>query len=98
MTAAARRRLARALAAEIWPTEPWSIDTAAAAVDGGLGVAAVAAIAAVPPGPRRELEIAVWVRRARAIDGPIALMITPTTTDAELAALVDLQVALEVTA
>jgi len=42
--------------------------TPSACVDGGLGEAAIAAIAALPPGPRRDLEATTWARRI--LNGP----------------------------
>jgi len=43
-------------------------EDAAVEIDGGLGLAAVEAIAALPPGPRRDFELALWARRI--VDGP----------------------------
>lgn len=64
------------------------------AIDGGFGAKAIAAVSVLPRGPRRDLEIALWVSRASEHE-TIAWPITPTTTDAELAALIDLQCAIE---
>jgi hypothetical protein len=69
-------------------------DAMCVATDSGLGMKAIAAVAALPRGPRRELELELWVRRFETFGGPIALPITGDTTDAELAALVDLRCAM----
>lgn len=57
MSRAVRRRIARS-----------QIDLAAVSIDGGIGLAAVAAVAALPPGPQRELEARLWARRILARD------------------------------
>jgi hypothetical protein len=57
-------------------------EDAALALDGGLGLAAVAAISALPPGPRRNFELAMWARRI--VDGPgrLAVVFRPDADDA----------------
>lgn len=62
----------------------------AVSYDGGTGQIAVAAISALPPGPRRDLEVALWARRV--IDGPgrFALLVHEGISDAELQAMVEL--------
>ena len=68
-------------------------DPVADCFDGGFGAKAIAAVSVLPRGPRRDLEIALWVSRARDVEN-IAWPITPTMTDAELAALIDLECAI----
>ena len=58
-----------------------ALEQAAIAVDGGLATAAVAAIGAVPPGPRRDLEFAVWTRRIAEQSDCSAYVIPPDVTD-----------------
>jgi len=69
-------------------------DAAMVAIDGGLGMAAVAAVAALRRGPQRDLEIENWIRRFESFGGMIALPLTPITTDDEFHAVVDLQLAM----
>lgn len=83
MTTAARQRLARGLA------EALAVD-----IDGGLGQLAVAAIAAVPRGPARDVEVARWVRRALRSGERIATLLRPDMTDDEYTATVDFATAL----
>jgi len=51
-------------------------------IDRGLGNQAIAAIMAVPSGPRRDLEVALWVDRAlRADVEHVVVAIPPNATD-----------------
>lgn len=66
-------------------------DPAAVAIDGGLGAAAVAAIAARPDGPQRDLEIATWTRAiVRAIRAGNATIVFSISNDREERAMHDL--------
>jgi len=65
-------------------------EAVAATYDGGLGVSAMVAIAAHPPGPRRDFEVALWARRVISGPGRIAIAIHPDATDDELAAIIEL--------
>ena len=65
-------------------------------IDGGIGVAAVTAIAAVPPGLPRELEAVRWVRRAEQLGlENIAMVLSRGMTVDELEAHTTLLVAIE---
>jgi hypothetical protein len=65
------------------------------AIDDGIGSMASAAIAAFPPGPRREFEIASWATRIRKKGGSrIACVITAETDEDEIEAFVELSQAL----
>jgi hypothetical protein len=66
------------------------------AIDGGLGELAIAAIAATPAGPARDLEAVKWARRA--VDGSgdhVLTVITPGMSDDEIDAHAAFMVALE---
>lgn len=80
-------RCARMLAAEL---KLLAAERTATTIDGGIGAAAIAAIAACEPGPRRELEVATWARRVIAGPGRIAIAIDPDATDGQLDALLEL--------
>lgn len=69
-------------------------ESVAVTVDGGLGIAATAAVRALPRGARRDLEVAHWVRRMHAEVSEVALLIVPGMSEDELEAVIDLQVAL----
>jgi hypothetical protein len=88
--AASRGRLSRLLVDELRSIGEQS----AIAIDGGLGVAAVAAIAATPRGEARAVEAARWARRAAATVDQVVTPISPTTTDDELDAMVELHTAI----
>jgi hypothetical protein len=90
-----RRDLARArdadrLARALELAERYSV-----AIDHGLGIAATAAIAALPPGPARAVEATRWVRLAarQGLDR-VATIHRPDMTDAEHDATIELHVAL----
>jgi hypothetical protein len=63
-------------------------------IDGGLGMSAVAAVAACAPGPARELEIARWVARAKRRGGTIVTPMWPGMSEAEFLAVKDMTAAL----
>jgi hypothetical protein len=72
-------------------------EAAAVSIDGGLGIAAVAAISALPPGPLRDLEIATWARRCieagrRSGVRYTAILISPDASDSEIDAAAELAV------
>jgi hypothetical protein len=60
-----------------------------AQLDGGLGQLAVSAVAALPPGPARDFEIARWARRAVDNEAELAFLITGDMSDAEIAAMAE---------
>jgi hypothetical protein len=60
-------------------------------LDGGHGVAAVAVIAASPPGPARAFEVARWIALA---GERVAIVLSPGMADVERAAAAELQAAL----
>ena len=99
MTAAARSRLAAMLHAELDALDLRSqcdrAETMAVGIDHGIGLSAIAAIAALPPGPARTVEARQWVQRAhaRGIE-TIATLIVPNMTDAELDAVIELHTAI----
>jgi hypothetical protein len=43
-------------------------------IDGGIGLSAIAAVSALPRGPRRDLEVALWAKRI--VDGPRTIAFT----------------------
>lgn len=61
------------------------------AFDGGLGIAALASASSLPPGPRRDLEVALWADRIAARGDCMAVIVRPDMTDEEFNAWVDLQ-------
>lgn len=88
MNADARKRLARELKAALAREsgEQWAIG-----VDGGLGLAAQAAVAAMPRGPARAVEAARWVRRAHELGiDEVATLFLPGMSDDEVDALTEL--------
>lgn len=86
ISAGARSRLRRALCDELRNIG----ERSAIAIDGGFGVAAVAAIAAMPRGPARAVEAARWAQRAAVSVDQVVTPISPSTSDAELDAVVEL--------
>ncbi len=59
--------------------EPRAID-----YDGGVGLAAIAACAARPPGPARDAEVATWGRRLAETPYGLAVVITADMSDDEV--------------
>lgn len=86
MTAAARSRLARALGEALRGELPIgeAAERVAVSIDGGLGAAAVAAIAAREGDAAKELEAAMWARRAARSVNAVVHLFTGDATDAEL--------------
>lgn len=70
------------------------VEKTAASIDGGLGMSAVAAVAACPPGPLRDLEIARWVARAKRQGGTIVTPMWPGMSEAEFLAVKAMTIAL----
>lgn len=92
MTAAARVRLARMLSDELRLLESVVLaERAAVDIDRGFGVAAHAAVAACPAGPRRAVEAEMWARRA---GDRVVTLIRPNMSADDLDALVELHTAL----
>jgi hypothetical protein len=52
-----------------------TVEQTAAAIDGGIGAAAIAAIAALPPGPRQDLEAVTWAQRILAGRAQLAFVL-----------------------
>lgn len=69
----------------------------AAVIEGGVGAMAIAAIAAMQPGPRRRLEVELWAQRIATDEAcELAAAISPSTPAKELAAMIELATALDV--
>ncbi len=88
-----RGRLAPMLDAEL--NSATAAERFAVAVDGGIGLMAVTAIAAHPPGPARAVEASRWIQHAldRGVT-EIVRVITPGMSDDEFDALVEFENAL----
>lgn len=59
-------------------------------IDGGIGDAAAATIAALPPGPQRELEVATSARRIATGPRSVAFVVSPDMPDDAVEAIADL--------
>lgn len=84
MTAAWTSRVARMLAAELAGLDAERRacrERAAVRIDNGAGLSAIAAVAALPAGPRRDLEIAIWARRLAAGPPVIAVIAEDLASD-----------------
>ena len=83
-------RCARMLAVELHSI---ACEDLAVQLDGGLAGAAVAAISAVPAGPRRDMELALWTRRIAAGPMMLALVVDENFGENEIEILARLHVA-----
>jgi hypothetical protein len=96
VTVAVRKRLAESLLVELdLVAKIERAEAVAVGIDRGLGMAACAAVAAMPVGPARAVEARRWVRRAQHLGiEKLVTVIPPNMTDDDFDAMVELHVAL----